>query len=297
MEIISLSGYTYEEKLNIAKNHLIPKQKKANGLEEHHLKFRDGAINKIILGYTREAGVRGLERELARVCRVVAAELAIHSEKNGDEPFSKLVNEHNVVDFLEEEKFDNEVDTRAREPGVSTGLAWTAAGGDVLYIETSKAPGKGQLQLTGKIGEVMSESAKMALSLVRAKAHSIGVAEEGAKFLEDTDVHVHFPAGAVPKDGPSAGVTITTALVSLFTGRKVRTDTAMTGETSLRGLVLPVGGIKEKVIAAHRAGIKRVLLPPKNKKDVKDIPESVRNDLELFFPETVEEVLELALEK
>ena len=143
----------------------------------------------------------------------------------------------------------------------------------------------------------MSESAKMALSLVRAKAHSIGVAEEGEKFLEDTDVHVHFPAGAVPKDGPSAGVTITTALVSLFTGRKVRTDTAMTGETSLRGLVLPVGGIKEKVIAAHRAGIKRVLLPPKNKKDVKDIPESVRNDLEIFFPETVEDVLELALER
>ena len=297
MEIISLSGYTYEEKLNIAKNHLIPKQIKANGLEPTQLKIRDAAINKIILGYTREAGVRGLEREVARVCRVTAAELAIHKETSPDVPFSKVVNEHNLVDFLEEEKFDNEVDTRAREPGVSTGLAWTAAGGDVLYIETSKAPGKGQLQLTGKIGEVMSESAKMALSLVRSKAHLVGVAEEGQKFLEDTDVHVHFPAGAVPKDGPSAGVTITTALVSLFTGRKVRTDTAMTGETSLRGLVLPVGGIKEKVIAAHRAGIKRVLLPPKNKKDVKDIPESVRNDLEIFFPETVEEVLELALEK
>jgi ATP-dependent Lon protease len=297
MEIISLSGYTYEEKLNIAKNHLIPKQKKANGLEDHNLKIRDEAINKIILGYTREAGVRGLEREISRVCRVIAAEVAVQKEKTPDVPFAKVVTEHNLVDYLEEEKFDNEVDTRAREPGVSTGLAWTAAGGDVLYIETSKAPGKGQLQLTGKIGEVMSESAKMALSLVRAKAHSIGVAEEGEKFLENTDVHVHFPAGAVPKDGPSAGVTITTALVSLFTGRKVRTDTAMTGETSLRGLVLPVGGIKEKVIAAHRAGIKRVLLPPKNKKDVKDIPESVRNDLELFFPETVEEVLELALEK
>lgn len=297
MEIINLSGYTYEEKLNIAKNHLIPKQVSANGLQTHNVKFTDGAINKIILNYTREAGVRGLEREIARVCRVVAAQLAKHKESDAENIFVKFVKEENLADYLEEEKFDNEVDTRAREPGVSTGLAWTAAGGDVLYIETSKAPGKGQLQLTGKIGEVMSESAKMALSLVRAKAHSIGVAEEGEKFLENTDVHVHFPAGAVPKDGPSAGVTITTALVSLFTGRKVRTDTAMTGETSLRGLVLPVGGIKEKVIAAHRAGIKRVLLPPKNKKDVKDIPESVRNDLELFFPETVEEVLELALEK
>ena len=298
MEIISLSGYTYEEKLNIAKNHLIPKQIKANGLEEDNLKFTDEAINRIILGYTREAGVRGLEREIARVCRVTAAQLANHKQTNPEgSPFVRTVNLQNLTDFLEEEKFDNEVDVRARAPGVSTGLAWTAAGGDVLYIETSKAPGKGQLQLTGKIGEVMSESAKMALSLVRAKAHSIGVAEEGEKFLEDTDIHVHFPAGAVPKDGPSAGVTITTALVSLFTGRKVRTDTAMTGETSLRGLVLPVGGIKEKVIAAHRAGIKRVLLPPKNKKDVKDIPESVRNDLEIFFPETVEDVLELALEK
>lgn len=296
MEIISLSGYTYEEKLNIAKNHLIPKQKKANGLEEYNLKIDDAAINKIILGFTREAGVRGLEREIARVCRVVAAQVAKHKETESELPLVKMVTEDNLVEFLEEEVFDNEVDTRAREAGVSTGLAWTAAGGDVLYIETSKAPGKGQLQLTGKIGDVMSESAKMALSLVRSKAHSIGVAAEGEKFLEDTDVHIHFPAGAVPKDGPSAGVTITTALVSLFTGRKVRTDTAMTGETSLRGLVLPVGGIKEKVIAAHRAGVKRVLLPPKNRKDVKDIPKSVKDDLELFFPETIEEVLKLALE-
>jgi len=297
MEIISLSGYTYEEKLNIAKNHLIPKQKKENGLTEEQLSLTDEAINKIILSYTREAGVRGLEREIARVCRVVAAEIAKLKTTGADESFKKEVTAENLVDFLEEERFDNEVDVRAREAGVSTGLAWTAAGGDVLYIETSKAPGKGQLQLTGKIGEVMSESAKMALSLVRAKAHLVGVAEEGDKFLEETDVHVHFPAGAVPKDGPSAGITITTALVSLFTGRKVRTDTAMTGETSLRGLVLPVGGIKEKVIAAHRAGVKRVILPPKNKKDVKEIPETVKNDLEFFFPETIEEVLTLALEE
>ena len=297
MEIISLSGYTYEEKLNIAKNHLIPKQKKANGLEDHNVSFDDESINKIILNYTREAGVRNLEREIARVCRVVAAEVARNKESGVEGPTVKMVTKFNLTDFLEEEKFDNEVDTRARAPGVSTGLAWTASGGDVLYIETSKAPGKGQLQLTGKIGEVMSESAKTALSLVRSKAHSIGITKEpDEKFLEDIDVHIHFPAGAVPKDGPSAGITISTALVSLFTGKKVRTDTAMTGETSLRGLVLPVGGIKEKVIAAHRAGIKRVLLPPKNKKDVKDIPNSVRRDLQIYFPETVEEVFELALE-
>jgi len=298
MEIISLSGYTYEEKLNIAKNHLIPKQKKENGLGSDNLHFRDEAINKIILGYTREAGVRGLEREIARCCRVIAAEVAKQRESNPEMSYAKLVEESDLVDILDEEKFDNEVDTRARAPGVSTGLAWTAAGGDVLYIETSKSPGKGNLQLTGKIGDVMSESAKTALSLIRSKAHAIGItSEEGEKFLEDVDVHIHFPAGAVPKDGPSAGITISTALVSLFTGKKVRTDTAMTGETSLRGLVLPVGGVKEKVIAAHRAGVKRVILPPKNKKDVKDIPESVRNDLELFFPETVEEVFELALEE
>jgi ATP-dependent Lon protease len=297
MEIISLSGYTYEEKLNIAKNHLIPKQKKMNGLEDYNINFQDAGIDKIILNYTREAGVRGLEREIARCCRVVAAEVATEKAKGNIQPIVKIVSKHNVEDYLEEEKYDNEVDIRARAPGVATGMAWTAAGGDVLYIETTKMAGKGNLVLTGKLGEVMSESCKMAVSLIRSKAHKIGIAEnDKTKFLEDTDLHIHFPAGAVPKDGPSAGITISTALVSLMTGKKVRTDTAMTGETSLRGLVLPVGGIKEKVIAAHRAGIKRVILPPKNKKDIKEIPETVKNDLEFFFPETVEEVFELALE-
>ena len=297
MEIISLSGYTYEEKLNIAKNHLIPKQKKMNGLEDYNINFQDAGINKIILNYTREAGVRGLEREIARCCRVVAAEVATEKAKGNTQPIVKIVSKHNIEDYLEEEKYDNEVDIRARAPGVATGMAWTAAGGDVLYIETTKMAGKGNLVLTGKLGEVMSESCKMAVSLIRSKAHKIGIAEDDkTKFLEDTDLHIHFPAGAVPKDGPSAGITISTALVSLMTGKKVRTDTAMTGETSLRGLVLPVGGIKEKVIAAHRAGIKRVILPPKNKKDIKEIPEAVKNDLEFFFPETVEEVFELALE-
>jgi ATP-dependent Lon protease len=297
MEIIELSGYTYDEKENIAKNHLIPKQIKKNGITENNLIFMDPGINKLILQYTREAGVRGLEREVAKVCRQVAATVAKEQGKEKPEHIVKVVNAHNLEEFSGPTKFDVEADTRARNPGVATGLAWTASGGDVLYIEASKMAGKGNLVLTGKLGEVMSESCKMAVSLIRSKAHNIGIAEdEQTKFLEDTDLHIHFPAGAVPKDGPSAGITISTALVSLLTGKKVRNDTAMTGETSLRGLVLPVGGIKEKVIAAHRLGIKRILLPPKNEKDMKDVPQKVKDEVEFFFPETVEEVFELALE-
>ena len=297
MEIIELSGYTYDEKENIAKNHLIPKQIKKNGITDNNLVFMDPGINKLILQYTREAGVRGLEREVAKVCRQVAATVAKEQGKENPEHIVKVVNSHNLEEFSGPTKFDVEADTRARNPGVATGLAWTASGGDVLYIEASKMAGKGNLVLTGKLGEVMSESCKMAVSLIRSKAHKIGIAEdEQTKFLEDTDLHIHFPAGAVPKDGPSAGITISTALVSLLTGKKVRNDTAMTGETSLRGLVLPVGGIKEKVIAAHRLGIKRILLPPKNEKDMKDVPQKVKDEVEFFFPETVEEVFELALE-
>jgi ATP-dependent Lon protease len=297
MEIIELSGYTYDEKENIAFKHLIPKQIKKNGIEEKNLSFDSSGINKLILQYTREAGVRGLEREISKVCRKVAADVAKAQEKDPPTNVSRIVSENNLEDFSGPTKFDTKVDARARNPGVATGMAWTAAGGDVLYIEASKMAGKGQLVLTGKIGDVMSESCKMAVSLIRSKAHKIGISEDDkTKFLEDTDIHIHFPAGAVPKDGPSAGITISTALVSLFTGKKVRTDTAMTGETSLRGLVLPVGGIKEKVIAAHRMGIKRIILPPQNEKDMRDVPEKVKNEVEFFFPETVEEVFELALE-
>ena len=297
MEIIELSGYTYDEKHNIAKNHLIPKQILKNGITDKNLIFMDPGINKLILQYTREAGVRGLEREIAKVCRRVAAEVAKENGKEKPTHIIRVVSSHNLEDFSGPTKFDVEADMRARNPGIATGLAWTAAGGDVLYIEATKMAGKGNLVLTGKIGDVMSESAKTALSLVRSKAHLLGLAEdEKTKFLEDLDIHIHFPAGAVPKDGPSAGITITTALVSLLTGKKVRTDTAMTGETSLRGLVLPVGGVKEKVIAAHRLGIKRILLPPKNEKDMKDVPQKVKDEVEFFFPETVEEVFELALE-
>jgi len=297
MEMIELSGYTYEEKENIAKNHLIPKQIKKNGITENNLIMQPRGLTKLILQYTREAGVRGLEREVARICRKVAAKVAKESSKEKPEHVIEVINSHNLEEYSGPTKYDVEPDKRARNPGVATGLAWTAAGGDVLFIEASKMAGKGNLVLTGKIGEVMSESCKIAVSLIRSKAHAIGITEdENTKFLEETDLHIHFPAGAVPKDGPSAGITISTALVSLLTGRKVRLDTAMTGETSLRGLVLPVGGIKEKVIAAHRLGIRRIILPPKNEKDMRDIPDSIKEEVEFFFPETVEEVFELALE-
>ncbi len=297
MEIIELSGYTYDEKENIANNHLIPKQIKKNGIAADNIIFKPAGINKLILQYTREAGVRNLEREIAKVCRQIAALVAKEKVKENPAHVIKIINHYNLEEFSGPSKFDVEADMRARNPGIATGMAWTASGGDVLYIEASKMAGKGNLVLTGKLGEVMSESCKMAVSLIRSKAHKIGLSENAdEKFLENTDLHIHFPAGAVPKDGPSAGITISTALVSLLTGRKVRKDTAMTGETSLRGLVLPVGGIKEKVIAAHRLGIKRILLPPKNEKDMKDVPQKVKDEVEFFFPETIEEVLELALE-
>ena len=297
MEIIELSGYTYDEKENIATKHLIPKQIKKNGITESNLIMQPAALTKLILQYTREAGVRGLEREVAKVCRQVASEVAKEMGKENPQEVIKIVNDYNLEELSGPPKFDVEADTRARVPGIATGMAWTASGGDVLYIEATKMAGKGNLVLTGKIGDVMSESCKMAVSLIRSKADKIGITEDDkTKFLEDLDIHIHFPAGAVPKDGPSAGITISTALVSLFTGKKIRTDTAMSGETSLRGLVLPVGGVKEKVIAAHRLGIKRIILPPKNEKDMKDVPQKVKDEVEFFFPETVEEVFELALE-
>ena len=297
MEIIELSGYTYEEKENIATKHLIPKQIRTNGLDDSNVVFMPPGLNKIILQHTREAGVRNLERQIGKVCRKIAAKVATSQGEADSPPIVEIVNDYNLIDYLGPEKFDVEADMRARNPGVSTGLAWTASGGDVLYIETTKMPGKGNLTLTGKIGDVMSESAKTAVSLIRSKAKALGLSEsEDENFLEKTDLHIHFPAGGTPKDGPSAGVAISTALVSLLTNRKVRIDTAMTGETSLRGLVLPVGGVKEKVIAAHRLGIKRIILPPKNEKDLKDIPDKIKEEVEFFFPETVEEVFELALE-
>jgi ATP-dependent Lon protease len=286
MEVLEIPGYTREEKLEISKRHLVPKQINEHGLTEDQVSFDDSAINTIIEQYTREAGVRNLEREVANVVRGVAVKVAESL------PYDPKINSDRVEDYLGPQKFYSEVAERTEVPGVSTGLAWMPTGGDILFIEASLMPGKGQLILTGHLGDVMKESARAALSWMRTHVEDLGI---NADF-EKIDLHLHVPAGGISKDGPSAGVAMTTALVSLFTGRRVRGDVAMTGEITLRGSVLPVGGIKEKVLAAHRAGIKRVLLPDRNRKDLVDIPESVRKELELIFVSRMKEALELALE-
>jgi ATP-dependent Lon protease len=288
MEIIELPGYTFDEKVHIARNHLIPKQLREHGLAKDQIEIEDQALAQVIVGYTREAGVRGLERRIADICRGVAVEVASGKTEK------RQITLADLPDLLGPEKFYNEVAERTEVSGVATGLAWTAAGGDILFIEATKMPGKGSLTLTGQLGDVMKESAHAALSYVRNRSARLGL---DPNFLEKQDVHIHFPAGAIPKDGPSAGVTIVAALVSLFTGIHARGDTAMTGEITLRGLVLPVGGIKEKVLAAHRAGIKRVILPERNRKDVIDVPEQAKNELEFLFASTLDEVLHHALEK
>ncbi|HZY04894.1 MAG TPA: endopeptidase La [Anaeromyxobacteraceae bacterium] len=291
MEILELPGYTFEEKIHIAENHLIPKQLKEHGLSGEAIAFTEKGLIKIIIAYTREAGVRSLERRIADVCRAVAVEVAGGKIAAGAK---RLVDEVDLADMLGPEKFWNETAERTEIPGVATGLAWTAAGGDILFIEATRMAGKGSLTLTGQLGDVMKESAQAALSYLRSKADSLGIA---GNFLERTDIHIHFPAGAIPKDGPSAGVTILTALVSLLTGIRARSDVAMTGEITLRGLVLPVGGIKEKVLAAHRAGIKRVILPARNEKDLIDVPEQARKELDFVFSATMDDVLKAALEE
>ena len=242
----------------------------------------------LIRRYTREAGVRNLERRVADICRAVAVEVA------GGKTDKQVIDIKRVQDILGPEMFYSEVAERTEVPGVATGLAWTAAGGDLLFIEATKMAGKGGMTLTGQLGDVMKESAQAALSYLRSKADVLGISPT---FLEKTDLHLHFPAGSIPKDGPSAGVTILTALTSLLTGIKVRSDTAMTGEATLRGLVLPVGGIKEKVLAAHRAGIKRVILPERCRKDLQDVPDQARNELEFIFVSRMDEVLNAALEQ
>jgi ATP-dependent Lon protease len=291
MEILELPGYTFEEKVHIAQNHLIPKQLREHGLSAESISLAEKALIRIIMAYTREAGVRNLERRIADVCRAVAVEvasgkIAVGSHRSVDEP--------DLIEILGPEKFYNETAERTEIPGVATGLAWTAAGGDILFIEATKMTGKGSLTLTGQLGDVMKESAQAALSYLRSKADNLGIA---SNFLEKSDVHIHFPAGAIPKDGPSAGVTILTALVSLLTGIRVRSDVAMTGEVTLRGLVLPVGGIKEKVLAAHRAGIKRVIIPARNEKDLIDVPEQARKELDFVYASHMDDVLKAALEE
>jgi ATP-dependent Lon protease len=287
MEIISLPGYTATEKLQIARRYLVPRQLEANGLKADQVEVADDALKGIIEHYTREAGVRSLERETGRLLRQAAMRIA------EGESGPIVISGDDLVGILGAPPFEDEVAMRTSIPGVATGLAWTPVGGDILFIEATALPGNGRLILTGQLGEVMKESAQAALSIVKNRAGSYGI--ETTRF-EKTDIHIHVPAGATPKDGPSAGVAMFMALVSLLTDRTVRSDTAMTGEISLRGLVLPVGGIKEKVVAAHRAGIERVLLPARNRKDFDDIPEEVRRQLTFVWLERVDDAVSSALE-
>jgi ATP-dependent Lon protease len=287
MEIISLAGYTAEEKLQIARRYLVRRQIEANGLQEGQVEISDAALRTIIHRYTREAGVRSLERQIGQVLRHAAVRIA----EGGSGPIR--IDTPDLAASLGPPQFENEVAMRTSVPGVATGLAWTPVGGDILFIEATRVPGSGRLILTGQLGEVMRESAQAALSIVKNRAASFGI---DASQFEKTDIHIHVPAGATPKDGPSAGVAMFMALVSLLSGRTVRSDTAMTGEISLRGLVLPVGGIKEKVVAAHGAGIRRVMLPARNRKDFEDIPEEARRELEFIWLERVDEAVEAALE-
>ncbi|MGQ9477306.1 MAG: endopeptidase La [Candidatus Bipolaricaulia bacterium] len=286
MEVLELPGYSEEEKLQIAKRYLIPKQLKEHGLKEEQLQLTEGVLKRLIREYTREAGVRNLEREIANLCRKVAAKIAAGEMERVE------LSEEDVPKLLGPAKFFPEAAERTEKSGVAIGLVWTPVGGDIVFIEATKMAGKGNLILTGKLGEVMKESAQAALSYIRSKAEELGI--EARVFLEN-DIHIHVPSGAIPKDGPSAGVTIATALASLLTDTPVRSDLAMTGEITLRGRVLPVGGIREKVLAAHRVGLKRVILPKRNEVDLEEIPENVKKDLQFEFVESVDEVLQLAL--
>lgn len=286
MEVIRLSGYTLEEKLAIARRHLVPKQRKENGLTEKGIAFPDDALRTIIEEYTREAGLRNLEREIGSCCRKIAVRIA--SGKTKPVKMTPAL----VRELLGVPKFRNDEALARDEVGAATGLAWTAVGGDVLIVEARALKGKGRLQLTGQLGDVMKESAQAALTLLRSRADELRLP---ASYFETHDVHVHVPEGAIPKDGPSAGVTMLTAMVSAFTGTPVRRDVAMTGEITLRGEVLPIGGVKEKTLAARRAGVRTILLPAQNERDLAEIPEELRRDLTFVFIERAEQVLENAL--
>lgn len=286
MEIIYLSGYTNEEKLQIARKYLIPKQMDENGVTSKILKISDSAVLKVISHYTREAGVRSLERELANLCRKVAKKYVESTKKNFD------ITSANVEKYLGVPKFLPEEEIKKDEVGVSTGLAWTESGGDLIYIEATIMKGKGNLTLTGQLGDVMKESAQAALSYVRSRASRLGINEE---TFANTDLHIHVPAGAIPKDGPSAGITMATAISSALTGKPVRRDVAMTGEVTLRGRVLPIGGLKEKTLAAKRMGIKTVLIPMRNKKDLEDLPPYVKEEMNFILVDNMDDVLKTAL--
>ena len=291
MEVISLTGYTEEEKVKIAQRHLIPKQIKENGLKQKQISISEGAVRSVINYYTRESGVRNLEREIGGICRKAARKVV---ENKGKKNASFRITAGNLESYLGKKKTSYDIIEGGSEVGVTTGMAWTAVGGDTLFIETTVMKGTGKLVLTGQLGDVMQESAKAGLSVIRARSEKLGIDEE---FYKNKDIHVHIPEGATPKDGPSAGVTMCTSMISALTSTPVRKDLAMTGEITLRGKVLPVGGIKEKVIAAHRAGVKKVLLPKDNMKDIDELPQNVRKELEFRSIETIDEVLEEALVK
>jgi ATP-dependent Lon protease len=286
MEVIQLPGYTAQEKLQIARRYLVARQLEATGLTAEQCAIGDEALLAIIDDYTREAGVRNLEREIGNVFRNVAVRVAEGGAQRA------IVGPGDLAAILGPRKYEAEVAMMSGVSGVATGLAWTPVGGDILFIEATRMPGAGKLILTGQLGEVMKESAQAALSLVKARSRGLGIEPEA---LEQSDIHVHVPAGATPKDGPSAGVAIFVALTSLLTGRLVRNDVAMTGEISLRGLVLPIGGVKEKVLAALRAGIGTVLLPARNRRDLEDIPADVRDRLEIVWVENVDDAVAVAL--
>ena len=286
MEIIDFSGYIEDEKVKIAKRHLIPKQLKENGLTSKDVTLEETGVKELISSYTREAGVRNLEREVANVFRKIARDKIEKKTKK------VKVNKKKVNDYLGAPRFYSDIAERTTKPGVVTGLAWTAAGGDILFIESSKMKGKGNLTLTGQLGDVMKESATAAMTYVRSHTDILGFEDD---FNEKTDIHVHVPAGAIPKDGPSAGVGMFTSIVSLLSGKPVKDKVAMTGEITLRGNVLPIGGLKEKVTAAHRSGIKTIILPDHNRKDLEDIPEHIKKDLEFHFAKEMMDVIDVAI--
>ncbi|HOX43445.1 MAG TPA: endopeptidase La [Myxococcota bacterium] len=286
MEVLEIPGYILEEKVEIAKRHILPKQLEAHGITKEHIEFTDGSIVKLVDEFTREAGVRNLEREVANICRKVAMKVAV-----GDTA-KAVIQPDDVNGFLGPQKFFSELAERTDIPGVAIGLAWTAVGGEILFIEATKMAGGKRLSITGKLGEVMQESAQTAFSYIRSRATELGIPDD---FYEQYDIHVHIPAGAIPKDGPSAGITIATAIASLLTRRPVVSDLAMTGEITLRGKVLPVGGIKEKVLAAARSGLNRIILPARNEKDLFDVPAEVKSKLKFIFVDSVEKVFDVTL--
>jgi ATP-dependent Lon protease len=287
MEVLQLAGYTELEKVQIAQKFLSPKAVEGAGLTVENITFTEAAFSTIVQRYTREAGVRNLEREISSICRKIARKVVVEGKT-----FSEEITPDKVTQYLGVPRFRNTMAEETNEIGVATGLAWTEVGGEILVTEATLMSGKGHLTLTGKLGDVMQESAQAAMSYVRSKAEEYGIAKD---FNKRTDVHIHVPEGAIPKDGPSAGITLATALVSALTRVPIRKDVAMTGEITLRGKVLPIGGVKEKVLAAHRAGIKNLILPKDNEKDLADIPKNVLDTLNVYMVQTMDEVLKVAL--